>query len=280
MANQTAALERQDTGTLKLTISIPWEDVAKQKEVAIENAVANAELSGFRKGKAPKKMVEEKLDPLKLQEEVLRALLPAAYVKAIDEHKLSPIMNPKIHVEKLEEEKPWVFSAVTAEKPEIKLGDYKDKVKSITAKAKIIIPGKEDEKKEPSLDEIVKAVLDSLKGDIPNILVEQEADRLLSQLLDDIKRLGMNLDQYLASTNRTAESLREEYMMRAMNDIRLEFALSQIAEDEKITVEEKEIEEAILKAKDEKEKKHLEANRYLLASIIRQQKSLDFLKNL
>lgn len=280
MSTQTAALERQENGAIKLTISIPWEDITKEREHAIEHAVKNAELSGFRKGKAPRKLVEEKLDPAKIQEEVLRTLLPQAYVKAVEEHKLNPIMNPKIHVEKLEEEKPWVFSAVTAEKPEIKLGGYKDAVKSITAKSKIIIPGKEGEKKETSLDEIVKAVLDSMTGNIPPILIEQEVDRLLSQLLDDIKKLGMTLDQYLASTSRTAESLRDEYAMRAINDVKLEFALSQIAEDEKITVEDKEIEEAILKAKDEKERKNLEQNRYLLASIIRQQKTLDFLKNL
>ena len=60
----------------------------------------------------------------------------------------------------------------------------------------------------------------------------------------------------------------------------MEFALQKIATEEGITVEEKEVEEAIQKAKDEKERKHLETNRYLLASILRQQKTLDFLKNL
>lgn len=280
MAKQTAALEREENGTIKLTISLPWEEVQKEKETVIENAVKNAELPGFRKGKAPRKMVEEKLDPLKIQEEVLRTLLPKAYVQAVEEHKIAPIMNPKIHVEKLEDGKAWIFSALTCERPKIEMGDYKDKVKGITAKAKIIIPGKEEAKKEPSLDELVKAVLDSMKVTVPELLVEQEVDRLLSQLLDDVKRLGLTLDQYLASTGRNAEQLREEYKKRAENDIKLELALSQIAEDEKISVDEKEIEEAILKAKDEKEKKHLEANRYMLASIIRQQKTLDFLKNL
>ena len=59
-----------------------------------------------------------------------------------------------------------------------------------------------------------------------------------------------------------------------------ESAPAEIAESEKITVEEKEIEEAIQKAKSEEEKKHLEGNKYLLAAILRQQKTLDFLKNL
>ena len=115
---------------------------------------------------------------------------------------------------------------------------------------------------------------------IPEILVDSETDRLLSQTLDEVKRLGMTLDQYLSSTGRNPQALRDEYKKKAEGDIKLEFALGKIAEEEKITVEEKEIEEAIQKAKDENERKHLSANRYLLANILRNQKTLDFLKNL
>ncbi|HVZ58785.1 MAG TPA: hypothetical protein VG935_03485, partial [Patescibacteria group bacterium] len=115
---------------------------------------------------------------------------------------------------------------------------------------------------------------------LPQILTDYEADRLLSQTLDEIKKLGLSLDQYLSSTGKTPEQLREEYAAKAQSDMKLEFALAQIAESEKIIVDPKEIEEAIQKAKDEKEKAHLEANKYLLANIIRQQKTLDFISNL
>lgn len=69
-------------------------------------------------------------------------------------------------------------------------------------------------------------------------------------------------------------------MQKAIQDIKTEFVLQKIAQDENITVEEKELDEAIQKAKDAQEKAYLEQNRYLLASILRQQKTLDFLKNL
>ena len=62
--------------------------------------------------------------------------------------------------------------------------------------------------------------------------------------------------------------------------MKLEFALQKIAEIEKIIIEQKEIDEAIQKAKDDNERKSLEGNRYLLAAILRQQKTLDFLLNL
>lgn len=278
MATQTSALERQQDGTLKLTINIPWADAKKEREAVVESAVANAEITGFRKGKAPRNLVEQNLDLGKIREEILRKLLPQAYVKAVEEHNIRPIMNPKIHVEKLEDEKDWVVMALTCEMPEVKLGNYKEEIKKVTAKSKIIVPGKE--KQEPSMDDIMNAVIENVTVEIPSLLVEQEVDRLLSQTLDEIKRLGLTLDQYLQSTGKTPEQLRADYTMKATNDIKLEFVLAQIAESEKISISDKEIEEAIQKAKDPVEKENLEKNRYMLASILRQQKTLDFLKNL
>lgn len=271
-------LAKQDNGTIQLTITIPQEDITKVRELVVGAMSRQTNLPGFRKGKAPKKMVEEQINPDIVREEILKQLLPKLYVEAVEEHKLRPIVSPQIHVSKVEEGKDWEFVATTCEMPDVKLGNYKDKVKSLTAKSKIVVPGKE--KQEVKFDDVVKEVVDSCEVTIPGLLVNQEVERMLSHLLDDIKRLGLNLDQYLASTNRSAEALREEYTKKAESDIKFEFILQKIAEEEKITVEEKEIEEAIQKAKGEEEKKNLEANRYLLATILRQQKTLDFLRNL
>jgi len=277
----TTALQKEENGTIKLTITIPNVQVKKAWEEVILAIVENAEIQGFRKGKAPRKLVEEKADKEKVREEVLRKLLPAAYTEAIKTQGIRPIINPKIHVEKLEDpttNKDWQFIALTCEAPEIKLGKYKENIQKITAKSKIAIPGKEVVP--AKFEEIVKALLDSVTGQIPAILVDNETDRLLSQTLEDVKKLGLTLDQYLSSTGKNPQILREEYRKKAENDIKLEFTLLKIAEEEKITVEDKEVEEAIKASKSEDERKNLEANRYLLASILRQQKTLDFLKNL
>lgn len=283
MAKST--IERLKDGTIKLLVTIPKELVNKAREDAIVNIAKQANLPGFRKGKAPEKLVAEKLDKSEIQEDVLKNLLPQAYQEAVVEHQLRPVMNPKIHIEKLEEDKDWIVEAITCEAPKIEIGDYKTGVKNVTAKSKIIIPGKDlpagrQEPKKPTFDEIAKALLEKATVEIPGILLEQETDRLLSQLLADIKKLGLNLEQYLASTKRTPEDLRAEYANRARDDMKLEFILQKIAETEKITVEEKEIEEAILKAKTPEEKTHLEGNKYMLAAILRQQKTLDFLMGL
>ena len=273
-----ALIEKLEDGTIKITITLPKEDVEKTRLEVVDEYVKTANLPGFRQGKAPAAMVEEKIDKEKLKEDILKKLLPVAYTHAVQENKIRPIMNPKIHINKLENGQDWEFTALTCEEPELDLGEYKKNIIDLTAKSKIIVPGKEEKK--ASNEELMKVIIDSVKAKIPAILIEQEADKLLSQLLNDIKKLGLNLDQYLASTNRNPEALRTEYSKRAEDDIKLEFALHKIAEAENITVDPKEVDEAIQKAHDDEERARLEANRYLLSAILRQQKTIDFLLNL
>lgn len=275
-----SVIARQEDGTIQVSLTIGQEAIKKARGQVIKELATQADLPGFRKGKAPEKLVEEKLSPDTVREEILKKLLPQVYMDAIEEHKLKPIMNPKLHVEKIEDGEDWVVKALTCELPDIDLGKYQDNVKKLTAKSKIIVPGKENEQQKPSTEEILKTVLESSTVKVPGILIEQEADRLISQLLDDIKKLGLSLDQYLGSTKRNPQDLRAEYAKRAEDDIKLEFVLQKIAEDAKISVDPKEIEEAIEKAKNPEERKSMEANRYLLAGILRQQKTLDFLMNL
>lgn len=274
----TSTMQRDQDGTLTLTVNIPWIKVEKELEVQIEESVKNTTLKGFRKGKAPKKMVEEGLDKAKIREDVLRKILPQAYVAAIEEQGINPVIRPSIHIEKVEDGKDWIFTAATCEVPQIQLNNYKIKVSEVAAKDKIILPGKEP--KQPKFEDIMKALLDTVTINVPKILINQEVDRLMAQVIDDVRKLGLNLDQYLTSTGKTPESLRADYEQKALEDIKFEFALQKVAEEEKITVEEKEIDEAIKKTKDDKERVQMESNKYLLASILRQQKTLDFLKNL
>ncbi len=271
-------IEKKEDGTIELKITIPWTIVKKEQDVVVAEMVKNTNLPGFRKGKAPKKLVEEKLDQARIREEVIRRILPQSYIDAVKEHNLKPIMDPRIHIEgELLEGGDWQFHAVTCEAPNIDLNGYKDEVKKITSKSKIVIPGKEPE--QPKLDDVVGAMLDSVKIVVPEVLVEREVDRLLAQTLDEIKKLGMSLEQYLSSTGRTAETLRAEYTKKAQADLKLEFALQKVAQEEKITVDDSEIEKTIANAKSE-EKQGLAANKYLLASILRQQKTLDYLRSL
>lgn len=277
-------IEKQPDGTVKITITLPWEKVEKARDDVVMDMAKTAKVAGFRPGKAPQEFVKDKLNPDHVREEILKKLLPQAYMEAVQENNIKPIMNPKMHVEKVDEGDDWVLNALTCELPEIDPGPYKKSIQKLKAEHKA--DGAKTPKTEetapakPNMDQVVKAVLESAKVQVPQVLLDQETDRLLSQLLADIKRLGLSLDQYMASTKRSPEDLRGEYAKRAEDDIKLEFVLQKISEVEKITVDPKEVDEAIEKAKDPAEKQNLEANKYLLASILRQQKTLDFLINL
>jgi len=147
-------VHRHEDKTIELTLSIPWESIQKTYNEVVEDFVKETELPGFRKGKAPRTAVEEKLDKTKVYEEVLQRLIPKLYSEAVQQEKIHPIVMPKINLQEAKEGKEWKILAITCEKPDITLGKYKEAVVDLkaTKQKKIWIPGqepkKEDEEKE------------------------------------------------------------------------------------------------------------------------------------
>lgn len=268
-------IERKSDGTIVLTITVEWNVIEKKKEEIITNLLSHVEIPGFRKGKAPRAVAEKKLSDERVREETLKGILTDFYIEAVKHHQLKPIINPLIHVETFVDGTNLVFTAETCEEPVASLGKYKDAIKNVTAKSKIIVPGKEKEK--VSLDEVVQAAMKEVAVTIPKILIDNESSRLLSQLLDEVKTLGMTLDQYLSSKGITSDQLKQTYEIRAEEDLKLEFFLRKVADEEKITVEPKDITEALNSIENEAQRQEVAQNPYLVASIIRQQKTLDFL---
>ena len=109
------------------------------------------------------------------------------------------------------------------------------------------------------------------------MLTENEVNRQLSDLIDQTKKLGLSVDQYLASTGRTSDSIRKEYEATARRTLTLEFALESIADKEEIFVSDDDIESALKAMKSEEERTAISKERYYLASILRRQKTIDFL---
>lgn len=284
----TAAIQKLEKGTIELTISIPWATVKTHYDQAVDEAVTNAELPGFRKGKAPRNLVIEKLDKSKTYEEMLQKLIPEVYNAAIKDHNLHPIIMPKVELKEAEEEKDWKLRVLTCEKPAITLGDYKKAISELNSNKakKIWTPGAEpkaeaDEKShKPTMDELLKTLFDAVKAEIPDLLLENEVNRLLSELIDQTKKLGLSVEQYLASTKRTQDSVRAEYTEQAQKTISLEFALEEIADQEGILVSDDDLDNVIKTAKTDDERRALENQRYYLASVLRRQKTIDFLATL
>lgn len=295
----TSALNKLPDGTIELTITIPRKRVSKSYDKIVQRLAETVELKGFRKGKAPKKLVKEKLDKNKVYEEVLKELIPQVYVEVIKEHKLTPIINPRVQVVSLEEGKDWVIKAVTCELPKVKLGDYKGAVGKTLAAEKIWTPGKDAtadnaiskksreagegaEKRDKRLGKIFDALLETVKVEVPAMLIEDEINRMLSRLLDQTNRLGLTVEQYLASVGKTSEQLRAEYRKTAEEQIKLELILSAIADEQGVKIKEAEVEAMIKATPDEKARQALDtpAQRAYIRQILRKRAIIDNLLKL
>lgn len=119
-------VEKLEKNMAKLTI----EASAEELETAIQKAYlknkGSITLPGFRKGKAPRKMIEKMYGAGVFYEEAANNLIPEAYSKAVEEAKeLEIVSQPSIDVVQIEAGKPFIFTAEVALKPPVTLGEYK-----------------------------------------------------------------------------------------------------------------------------------------------------------
>ncbi len=284
-----SALNKQTDGTLELTITIPKKRVAAAYKKTLNLLAKETEVKGFRKGKAPLKKVEEKIGKTKIYEEVLKFLIPEVYVETVKEQKVKPIINPQISVVSLEESKDWQIKAITCELPQLNLGNYKGEVKKALATEKIWVPGKDEDKEEKSeekeserLGKIFQVLLKTVKIQVPELLIQEEVNRILSRLIDQTGRLGLTVEQYLASIGKTSDQIRQEYHQQAEESLKLELILSAIADKEKVQISDSEVQKMIDATPDEGAKKAMEtpAQRAYIRQLLRKRQVIDKLTKL
>jgi len=270
--------------TTEIEITIPWSEIKDSFEKVFAEVAKEAEIPGFRKGKAPKNLIEKKINRSKIYEEVVRQVIPKAYQEAVTTNNLKPVTAPKIEVVKAKENEDWVVKATLALKPKIDLKNYKEKISQLkSGKTKIWTPGTSAEKEKPtgpSLDEIINALLEATDVELSDILIEEEANRLLAQLIDQTQKLGLTIEQYLIAKGKTSQALRAEYAQTAIKNLKTEFILSEIADKENITVTEDDFNKILAKVEKPEEREKIKKDSYYLAHLIRQQKTLDFLNSL
>lgn len=118
-------VEKLEKNMAKLTIEVSAEELEKAIENAYHKNKNKISIPGFRKGKAPRKMIEQMYGKEVFYEDAANAIIPDAYDKALDECTENIVSSPKIDVTQLEAGKPFIFTAEVALKPEVTLGKYK-----------------------------------------------------------------------------------------------------------------------------------------------------------
>ena len=384
-------VEKLEKNMAKLTIEVSAEDLDKAMEKAYQKQKSRISLPGFRKGKAPRKMIESMYGKGVFMEDAVNSLVPQEYTKALGECDLEIVSQPEINVTQMEPGKALIFTADVAVKPEVTLGDYKGvevpkseiavtdeevdaEVKkeqdknartvavedraaangdittidfegfvdgvafeggkgtdyALTLGSGTFIPGFEDQlvgantgdhvevkvtfpeeyqakelagkeavfhclinsishEELPELDdEFVKDTsdfdtVDELKADvrkkleenaenaaansfenavtlkliekvtdpIPHCMFEHRADSLMNQFANQLKAQGVSLDLYLQYTGMDQDALKETYLERAENEVKLRLALEKITELEKLEVSDEDLEAEVARLAEE-----------------------------
>ena len=118
-------VEKQEKNMAKLTIEVSAEEFGAALETAYQKDKKKINVPGFRKGKAPRKMIEKMYGAGIFYEDAANIVIPEAYAAAAKECDEEIVSQPQISVTQIEEGKPFIFTAEVALKPAVTLGDYK-----------------------------------------------------------------------------------------------------------------------------------------------------------
>ena len=130
------------------------------------------------------------------------------------------------------------------------------------------------------LSSIFDILLKESELEVPELLTNEEVNRRLTQLLEDIKKVGLTPEQYLTSKKIKEEELHAQYFKDSEDMYKIEFIIAKIADEEKLTVEPSELENIMGLAKTDEEKAIARRNMAWYETLLRKQKVIDFLNTL
>jgi FKBP-type peptidyl-prolyl cis-trans isomerase (trigger factor) len=222
----TSSLTRQPDGNIVITLTFPWADIQAGYEKEVQHAIEESEVPGFRKGKAPRNMVEPKLNRSETFSHSLQHILPQAYQEAVTKHDLKPILYPKLNIEKAQENSDWVVTATTCESPVVTVPDYKTDLPKLNQK---------DKPRDDQLGVLANYFRERALATIPQILLDEEINHRLAGLAENLTGLGLTTQTYLANKKLTLEDLKKQFGEQASIDITVEFALASIQAENKLS---------------------------------------------
>ncbi len=249
----------------QVTVTLPWEKIKAAYGKALAKAAVNLKTDGFRQGKVPPHIAEGMVDQNRLYDQAVQEVFPEFYLAEIQKSDKKPISQPDVEPIETEPDKDWKFTVYFAERPEVKLGDYKKVITEASKSAEKEIAEKEVElakgndkldkdaqKTEPKelttpqkedikLKHIFRDLAQTVSPQIPELLIRQEVNRELEQLVQQLKQLNIKVEDYLKSRQMEAEQLQNEYAGMALSSLQIEFIIAEIAKDQKMTISEAEI---------------------------------------
>jgi trigger factor len=121
----SAKWEKLEGNQGKLTVEVDAETFNKALDQAFKKVQKQLNVPGFRKGRVPRQIFEQRFGVESLYQDALDIVLPDAYSNAIDETGIEPVDQPEIDIEQIGKGQSLIFTADVTVKPEVKLGEYK-----------------------------------------------------------------------------------------------------------------------------------------------------------
>lgn len=121
----SATVEKLSSNQVKLTVTVSAQDFEQAMNAAYGKLKGRLTVPGFRKGKAPRKIIENYYGAGVLVEEAFNTVLPDSYDKAVEETGIKPVAQPEIDLETIGAGEDCVYTATVYVRPEVTLGQYK-----------------------------------------------------------------------------------------------------------------------------------------------------------
>jgi len=241
---------------VQIHVEIPAESLAEFRRLALEEIAKEIEIDGFRKGTAPKEMVETRVGTQKILDRAAALAVEDSFPKAVAENNIEPLGYPEVNVLKLAPGNPLEYKAVVAVYPQAKLPDYKNIAAGLEFKPpevteediKRLKMEKERHEREHWRRDLLEKLAQKSEVEIPEILIQGEARKAM----DDFKKrvpqtIGMDFSAYLKKIGKTESQVEEDVAKDSEARIKNFLILQEIAKAEKIVVGEDEIAAAMAK---------------------------------
>ncbi|GHO68987.1 trigger factor [Ktedonobacter sp. SOSP1-52] len=119
------SVEKLPTSEAVLEVDVTWDEMEKASDKAYKKIVKQVDIQGFRRGKAPRSMIERRLGKEYIYQEGLDELISEAYRDTLVEHEIVPITQPTLDAPSIEMGEPYHFKITVPIVTPVELGDYK-----------------------------------------------------------------------------------------------------------------------------------------------------------
>lgn len=119
-----SAVENLNPTRVRLTVEVPFEELKASLDAAYKKINQQIQVPGFRKGKVPSRVIDQRFGRGAVLEEAVNDALPKLYQSAVEEGELNPLGQPEVDITELKDNELLTFTAEVDIRPELEIPDY------------------------------------------------------------------------------------------------------------------------------------------------------------